>query len=240
MSKRGRTKGIFFDKESRDIRLNQFYNDDTLNIFSDASFIPGYYNDKDRTIGKGCYSCIATCKDKIIDQRTVISSFTTVPESELKGIRNSLSFANIYRRQYKYINIFSDSLYSINAIKNYAKNCYKYSSETANINLIMEIHELYTILEDDPNCMITLYHQSGHISTNNFNMMREAAAKFMRFNNLRGHNDVNFIRYISNYNNTVDNDSRLYLHSHKNEEIEEPILFNLDLLEKDKEKYYHV
>lgn len=239
MSKRGRTKGIFFDKISKDIRLSQFYNDETLNIFSDASFVNGYYN-KDNRSGKGCYCCIAVCKDDIIDQRISISSHSTVPESELKGVRNSLSFANIYRPYYKYINIFSDSLYSINAINNYARDCSRYNSETPNINLILEIHNIYRLIQDDPNCMVTLYHQSGHISTNNLNGMREAAAKFMRFNNFRGQNDVNFIRYISTYNNMVDNISRDYLHKHINDEAIEPIMFTTELLRKDKEGFIYV
>ena len=119
MGKRGRTKGIFFDKEFKDIRLSQFYNDDTLNIFSDASFIGGFYDNRQTGKGKGCYCCIAVCKDQIIDQQIAISSHSTVPESELKGIRRALSFANQYKSQYKFINIFSDSLYSVNAINHY-------------------------------------------------------------------------------------------------------------------------
>ena len=238
MSKRGRTKGIFFDKESRDIRLSQFYNDETLNIFSDASFVGGYYND--RRTGKGCYCCIAVCKDNIIDERVVISSNSTVPESELKGVRNSLSFANTYKSQFKYINIFSDSLYSINAINHYARDCYKYNSETANINLILEVYSIYKELQEYPNCMVTLYHQSGHIATNNLNNLREAASKFMRYNNYRGQNDINFMRYISNYNNIVDNRSRNYLKQHMEQEIFEPVKFTIDLLYKNKEEFIYV
>ena len=240
MSKRGRTKGIFFDKEYRDIRLSQFYNDETLNIFSDASFISGYYDPNRTGRGKGCYCCLAVCKDQEIDQQIVISSHSTVPESELKGIRRALSFANQYKTQYKYINIFSDSLYSVNAINHYSRECYRYSPDTANINLILETHYIYRELLDYPNCLVTIYHQSGHIATSNLNSIREAGAKFMRFNNFRGQNDLNFIRYISTYNDKVDNLSRSYLHRHRDVEIEEPIIFSTNLLKKDKEAFIYV
>lgn len=240
MSNRGRTKGIFFDKEHRDIRLSQFYNDDTLNIFSDASFIGGFYDNKKSGKGKGCYCCIAVCKDNIIDEQIAISSHSTVPESELKGIRRALSFANQYKSQYKFINIFSDSLYSVNAINHYARECYRYSADTANINLILETYHIYRELLDYPNCMVTIFHQSGHIATSSLNSVKEAGAKFMRFNNFRGQNDLNFIRYISTYNDKVDNLSRSYLRQHKDLEIENPIVFNINLLKKDKEAFIYV
>ena len=240
MSKRGRTKGIFFDKQSRDIRLSQFVNDETLNIFSDASFIGGFYDKKQMWRGKGCYCCIAVCKDQVIDQQVTITSNATVPESELKGIRKALSFANKYKNQYKYINIFSDSLYSVNAINHYTRECYRYSNDTANINLILETYNIYKELQDCPTCMVTIYHQSGHIATSSLNNVKAAGAKFMRFNNFRGQNDLNFIRYISTYNNMVDNMSREYLHTHKDIEIEDPIEFSTELLKRDKEMFIYV
>lgn len=239
MSNRGRTKGIFFDKEYRDIRLAQFTNNETLNIFSDASFIDKFYKDGTNK-GKGCYCCIAVCGDQIIEQQVVISSHTTVPESELKGIRKALSFANQYKDQYRFINIFSDSLYSVNAINRYSRDCMKYSDDTANINLIIETYHLYKELLDHPNCLVTIYHQSGHIATSKLNSVKEAGAKFMRFNNFRGQNDLNFIRYISTYNNMVDEISRVYLHQHKDIEVENPIIFTTKLLKKDKEAFIYV
>ena len=62
----------------------------------------------------------------------------------------------------------------------------------------------------------------------------------MRFNNFRGQNDLNFVRYISTYNDQVDNMSRNYLKAHKELEIEDPIKISTNLLKKDKETFIYV
>ena len=90
-----------------------FCKNDVLNIFSDASMAK--YKGK----GIGCYAVIAVVKNDIIDSCYRIVSDTTSNESEIKGVRMAISIANKYKYQFKTINIFSDSLYSINGLMNY-------------------------------------------------------------------------------------------------------------------------
>ena len=74
--------------------------------------------------------------------------------------------------------------------------------------------------------MIRLFHQSGHID-NKYDQLRDAALVFGRSNNVRGNVDLNFIRYISTYNNYVDQTSRSLLrNSNINMEYLDPIKFS--------------
>ena len=59
--------------------LETIYNDYTLNIFTDASF----------SKNTGCYGVAVVIKDRILEYNCRITSYSTVPESELKVARTS-------------------------------------------------------------------------------------------------------------------------------------------------------
>ena len=96
-----------------DIQISQFHNENTLNIFSDASIIGR------RGEFTGCYGAVAVVKDDIIDQNYRIVSYTTNNNSEIKGIRSAIDIAIKYKDIYPFINIFSDSQVSINGLRSY-------------------------------------------------------------------------------------------------------------------------
>ena len=200
-----------------DINIGMFYNDNTLNIFSDASIIGNADN------FTGCYGAVAVVGDDIIDQTYRLVSNTTNNNSEIKGIRGALFLAHKYRNTYKNINIFSDSLISINGLRSYIynwkiKNGELYSISTgrkiANQNIFIECHNLLKELENAP-CIITLYHQSGHVDSS-YRAIVSACKSFNYNNNIRGKIDLNFIRYISTWNNHVDSNSRSMLKRNRN------------------------
>lgn len=198
-----------------EIKLTDFYNDHTLNIFSDASM--GKYNGK----GIGCYGVAAVTKDNIIETCYRIVSEATSNESEIKGVRKAISLANKYKNNFKNINIFCDSLYSIYGLINYIYK-WKYNPDdhmlytssgqvAANQSVFIEAHQMLMDLCSSP-VSIHIYHQSGHVDSS-FKNIKEATDSFCKFNNFWGKVDYNFIRYISTYNNYVDNTSRSYLRS---------------------------
>ena len=153
-----------------DIQIAQFYNENTLNIFSDASMFSQL----------GCYGVVAVVKDNIIDSTYRLVSNTTSNNSEIKGIRAALDLALKYKDRFQFINIFSDSLISVNGLRDYIYN-WKYNKNdgllystakkpVANQEIFIEAHRILNILEAAP-CIIHLYHQAGHVDKN-YNCIR--------------------------------------------------------------------
>lgn len=194
-----------------DIVLSQFYNPETLNIFSDASIV-GKKNHF-----SGCYGVVAVCEDNIIDDLYRLASHTTNNESELKGLRGALILANKWKSDYSFINIFSDSQISVFGLRDYIYNwrynqydgnLYGYTNKPiVNQEIFIESHQLLADLQIYRNCIIRIFHQSGHVDNGYYNL-KNAAAVFAKSNNISGNIDLNFIRYISTYNNYVDVTSR--------------------------------
>ena len=211
------------------ITLSQFYNDDTLNIFCDASIVGKYDN------FTGCYGVIAVVKDNIIDTCYRIASNTTNNNSEIKGLRAAISMANKWKNNFKFINIFSDSQISIFGLRDYIYR-WKYnprdgklygSAKTpiANQNIFIECHYMMKELESITSTEIKIYHQSGHVG-NSYNAIKEAALVFAKSNGFPGKIDLNLIRYISTFNNYVDQTSRSLLrNSNTKIEYSDPIYF---------------
>ena len=217
---------------NNDIKLTQFYNSDTINIFSDASIIGRSGN------FTGCYGAVAIIKDDIIDQKYRIVSSTTNNDSEIKGIRAALDIAMKYKDRYPYINIFSDSLISVNGIREYIHGWRinqrdgmlygKSGKKVANQAIFIESYRILKELEYSP-CIIGIYHQLGHMD-NNYNSLLKSANSFRKFNNIKGNIDLNFMRYICTWNNYVDNTSRSMLRRNKsnNTEYIDPLIFTTE------------
>lgn len=216
-----------------DIKISQFHNNNTINIFSDASIIgkPGNFT--------GCYGVVAVVGDDIIDQTYRIVSNTTNNNSEIKGIRAAFDIAMKYRFAYPNINIFSDSLISINGIRDYI---YKWilnpndhmlygrttKKRVANQEIFIESYRILKELEAAP-CSIGIYHQPAHV-TYGYNSLIKAADAFKKTNNIKGKIDLNFIRYICTWNNHVDSNSRSMLkRNKKNDQVYiDPLIFTTE------------
>lgn len=210
------------------IILSQFVNKDTLNIFSDASMSgKGAFK-------TGCYGVVAVNGDDIIDSIYRLVSNTTSNNSEIKGIRGALHLANKYKNKYAFINIFSDSQISIYGLKEYIYN-WKLKSDgllytsmnkpVASQEIFIEAHRLLVDLEKSQ-CIVRLFHQAGHIDNGYYSLLK-ASDTFKKSNHIKSKIDLNFIRYISTWNNYVDNTSRSMLRrNNKNENYyRDPIVF---------------
>lgn len=196
------------------LSLNLIYNDFTLNLFSDASMKPGL-----GTNMSSCYGAIAVNKDTIIDEMYRFNSNCTVPSAEVRGIRSSLRLALMYADRFRNINIFSDSQLSIFSLRDYIyqwtynpQNCSFYTKKgnekVKNQYLYMECYTLLMILIEK--CNVNLFHQNGHVSGKP-GELRHALNTFRKSNQVFCPIDYNFIRYISMYNNYVDDKSRSLL-----------------------------
>lgn len=199
-----------------DLSLDMIKTDDTLNLFSDASM---------RTINKrkhilaSCYGSVAVNKDQIVDERFRVQSESTVPAAEIRGIRCSLSLALKHRYQFRTINIFSDSQIAIFGLRDYIYNWkydYKlnqfYSGNRAAVVKNQELFiECFQMLQDlRMTNIVNIFHQSGHVDSR-FDDIKKAAEIFKRSNGIYGTISYELIRYISVYNNYIDNKSRSFI-----------------------------
>lgn len=195
-------KGYFHINHN--ITLPEYYNPYTLNIFSDASF--GIKGKK-----RGAYAVVCVCCDTIIDEFRAFCGDHTIVVSETRGIRRALDMGLRYSSQYQYINIFSDSQLSIQSIRDFIyhwkynekKKCFLNTNGAIvhNQGLILECNQLYSVL-----CQRThtqLLHQKGHVDSG-YSEIVNAVDVFKKSNYVNGNIDLNFIRYISTWNNYVD------------------------------------
>ena len=200
------------DSGCQRITLSSIYNKETLNIFSDASTL------QVNNIMYGCFGAICVVEDEIIDYMYMVKEYTTVNECEISGILLGLRFAYKYMGNFKSINLFSDSLISVKGLTEYIygwkyNNYCLYNSNhevVANQALFIEAYDLFQrILLSNPN--VRIFWQAAHMKTENANDLCMAADKFKKNNRYYGSIELNFIRYISQYNNFVDNATRQYL-----------------------------
>ena len=208
------------------IKLYDFYNFDTLNIFCDASITGKYGNQT------GCYGVVAVYLDNIVDECYKLVSHTTSNQSELKGLRAAISMANKYKNTYKNINIFCDSQVSILGLRDYIYN-WRYNAKdnklyntsrvpVANQEIFLEC---FYMLQDLQFTNLHFYHQAGHID-NTLDKLLRASEVFRRSNNIKCNIDLNIIRFISTYNTYVDMNSRSLLRrSDINKNYIDPIEF---------------
>lgn len=225
----GNDRFIFLHKHDLDKRFSyeDIHNDRTINIFSDASMMGSGGEHK-----YGCFGSIVVYKDDIVDKFYRLASNCTTNECELAGLRLSLSYALSKAHLVDNINIFSDSLYSVDSIRKYI---YKYKfRRSSNINipigelykstdgnsisnqsLIIECIDLYIRCKSiNPN--IHIYHQSGHVCIDRYDDVVRAANIFANLNHISLPLDLNIIRYISYYNNYIDKSTRAELNRYCN------------------------
>lgn len=194
--------------------LDMINNRDTLNLFSDASMRP--FNRANNELST-CYGSVAVSNDTIFDEMLRMQTVNTVPAAEIRGIRCSLSLALKWRYQFRVINIFSDSQLALFGLRDYIYNWHyntedgryysgpRNKSEVVNQEIILEC---FYMLEDLRRTnIVNLFHQKGHIE-NGMESLKKALKTFKNSNGIVGSVDYATIRYISLYNNYIDNKTR--------------------------------
>lgn len=194
------------------MKLWDIKNETSLNIFCDASI---------KKIGKhkyhGCYGAIAVFMDQALDDSYRICTDTTNNESEIKAIRSGVSIALKHRYQFQTINIISDSQISIFGIRDriFRWNnvngtiCGYKQIPISNQSVFLEILDMITI----SGININFWHQKGHVSTRQRTSMDNAMHVFKSSNGIREDVDIGLIKYISFWNNKVDQSTRSLLYS---------------------------
>lgn len=213
---------------NQQISLLQFKNTDTINIFTDGSYV--------RHLKFGAYATAVVNMEDIIYVDSGFHPSPTGGDIELLGLRLALNVAYMFAMQktYPFINVFCDSLYAIEAVRKYiytwtyvpVTNTYIIKStkkEAHFIELIFECNKLFQeLLAIVP--AFNLYYQGGH-ADNRADSLEKAQEKFTRINGLRYDVDRNLIRYISFYNNYVDKMAKGTLRNCSRALVEDAIVF---------------
>lgn len=221
------------------LHFNELFNEETLNIFTDASI---YMDNNGYTISCPGAMCVYTDRngstyplEKDFDERNIINNSTN-NEGEISAVALGVYYAVKYSSQYKYINLFSDSNICIqgltqwifNWVRNMNGDIMMSSSGTpvANQSIIASI--VNTIIEQ--RLQLNMFHQKGHVNLNNTKSMEKAHKDFIVTNKLKGKVDDDIIRCISFYNDIVDVETKRVLReyvSKYNEWVDtsKPIIF---------------
>lgn len=200
-------------------KINDIYNDKTINIFSDAS-----YTKYENQFNVSASTSIAVVGDTIIDSiQGAHTAETNIVFEEYRGLVSSLYLANRYAGQYPNINIFSDSSLAVKGIRDYYNNwkiknntlCDSRNKPIKHQSCFVEMAELFNNITHTNN--VGIFHQKAHIDLSNFarseayeNMVKRGIVVFVHENNLRQYGvtefefDARIIRYISIYNNICD------------------------------------
>lgn len=199
------------------IKYNQFFNKNTLNIFTDASILNRSNKNSNYFIGAPGY--IATINDIVLSERIEILTGSTNNESELYAIYMAIQFALLNRDKVKIINIFSDSKFCIYGLRewifkwiNNIKDDKIYNSsgkEVSNQKLFLNI--VYTILSY--NLEVNFYHVRGHFKEDDAKLF---SYEFKLNNFMNDDIDIYLAKRMIYYNNRIDNDTRQSLSSISN------------------------
>ena len=195
------------------LQFNDIFNNDTVNIFCDASIVTL----KNETIGcTGVTVVVGDNAQQVYNYQRIIRNSTN-NNSEIRAIADALYFAMVYNpNRSKKINIFSDSLICIRGLNEWIYNWVKdyhregrlksTSGDVKNQDIIISI--LNTILSNK--IQVKFYHQKGHVNKSNIHNAMEV---FKTTNHL-SYVDMDLIQKISEFNNFVDNSSRDYLYNY--------------------------
>lgn len=191
------------------IRYKDIFNQNTLNIFTDASIV----RKPNETVGAPGY--VAVVGEEIINEDIRILRESTNNESEIYAIYMAIQFALKYKDYVKIINIFSDSQFAIYGLRewifswiNNIKDDKLYSStnkEVSHQSIFMAI--VYTILTYD--LKVSFFHNRGHFENKHVDLFID---QFTKHNFLRDNIDRETAKAIIYYNNKIDNDTRSQLY----------------------------
>jgi len=198
------------------IGLNDFFTEDSLNIFTDASM--------NKYGTSGCIGiCLVFGKVDIrfpllnIQTHTRVLKGCTNMFAEAEAVKEAVYIANHYKHQFRRIRIISDSQVSIDNIrdrigkwkiqKSRGEQYGKFISSQGpvkNQDIFLDI--MYFIVEN--NLEIEFLYQSSHTNFNQSTSLDNAKKGFIKHNHILDDIDMELIRALSLYNNYVDRNSR--------------------------------
>lgn len=186
-----------------------FYNDKTLNIFTDASVIS--YQGEYYCCG-GAVAIFGPSIYNIIEESFRVHRATNnygELDSILQGILLALKIKSIYSNAVENINLFSDSAISVNGLREWifgwakrAKNNTYYNSD-GNLVANQELFKKIVYLITSNNLKMNIFHMRGHIDRVGY---AKAIKSFKSVNGIEL--SIDTFKLLAYMNDYVDNKSR--------------------------------
>lgn len=207
------------------LNIEDIFNDNSLNIFTDASIQEIGHN---QYIGAPGY--VAVSGDNILESGYDVIANTTNNNSEIKAIKMGVFAAEKYKNAFQTIRLFSDSQLCILGLRERIfkwvqqvnqenKLCGYDGKPIASQDIFLEIAN-YIVFN---NLSIQFFHQRGHINVLSQDAVMKAADTFHHVNNMEVSLDL--MKKLSYYNNMVDEMTRSKLSI--NNALNEACIFNL-------------
>ena len=192
------------------MNINDIFNEESINIFTDASI---YQLPSREYMGAPGY--LVVHNNAVIENGCYITDNTTNNNSEIKAIRMGVQAALKYKGLYPKIRLFSDSQLCVFGLREWI---YKWRADktgsillsssgtpVANQDIFLEIAN-YIVMN---NLEIELFHQRGHIALTSPDSVIKATDDFNKFNGCDA--DIELVKQLSYYNNMVDDITRQHL-----------------------------
>ena len=176
-----------------------FINSETINIFTDASYRHEHCASFGAMVEQGGLLLA-------YDLRGADPSQFSNNVLELKAIELGIGLASIYGGNVPYVNIFSDSLYAVRAIKGLFK--IKPGETIKNQEIIKEVvDQYYRFCTIRPNTNLNIFYTPAHINPKKQKQLNQAMHKFAVNNGMRSANSVDpgLMWYLCRMNNVIDN-----------------------------------
>ena len=199
--------------------VQEVYAPHILNIFSDAS------TRNTAETNAAAYAAVAVCMDTMIDSVVRIHTDSDAAVEELRGLKSALAMACRHRYEFPIINIFSDSLVSVQNVRDrpsywvFDHNLHTYYTDAKSPVKNMEIlAEALALLQDlRRTTEVNIYHVKGHVTTDSNNreayrQLKIGTSTFSRYNHVNRQVETNLIRYLAAYNGVADILSRSLLY----------------------------
>ena len=114
--------------------------------------------------------------------------------------------ARSYLNFYSYINIFSDSKTSIDKVLKFYLNPDKNTTNQT----IKQIREIYNYIDQNKNCIVTIYYTPSHIVPPYYMRTFNAAIEKFKKNNDTDSCEAKLFRYLARGNDLVDRMCTMY------------------------------
>lgn len=207
------------------INRETFFNDHTLNIFTDAS-VGKYDNNSTESLA----GCVVECNGELTHQNFIRIRDSTNNEGEIYAIYMGLSCAVVAKESNRFnkhtINLFSDSKISVFGLREWYNGWIRNSmnsdkllnsSNEAVKNQDLFIKCINMIVRYELH--INIYHVRGHINPLNHSDMSTFIRSFMKENKIFDDICENLVHKIAYYNNMVDKETRIRLMNDPHNEI---------------------
>lgn len=196
--------------------MELFYGN-AINVFTDASTI-SYMDESNNKITMVCPAFITTMGGAILEYGSKVIYNETNNYGELFALGMGINSLIKYANTDLFLNVFSDSEWSVNSLTNWLYRWYmngyeKFTLVTNDKKLVKHQDIMIDIIQMviNANVHISIFHVLGHTNRNNVKKMLKFSNYFYKRNRVRGLIPPEYLQEMAGFNDYVDKMSRTTL-----------------------------